>query len=128
MNKKILFLTTLILTLACSAQKKEFSLLGKWKENEEISSDGANKIRIPIENGEILIFEPNNVVKDGQDNEGTYEVKGNHLHIVINQKERFYLFSQYKEDNFEKIFLTPVTTEYKIICDEGCPHIYKKIE
>jgi hypothetical protein len=128
MNKKILFLTILILTLGCRAQKKEFSLLGKWKLIEEISSDGANKIRIPIKNGETLIFEYNNVVKNEQGDEGKYEVKGDSLHIAIPKKERFYFFRQYKEDDFEKIFLTPVTSEYKIICDEACTEIYEKID
>ncbi|MNQ64458.1 hypothetical protein D3C85_788820 [compost metagenome] len=129
MNKKILFLAILILTVGCRAQKKEFSLLGKWKQIEEISSDGAKKIRIPIENGEILIFKSNNIVKDEQGNEGTYEAKGDQLRIAIPQKGRFYLFNnQYKEHDIEKLFLTPVTSEYKIICDEACTYIYKKIK
>lgn len=127
MNKKILFLTILILTIGSNAQKKN-SLIGNWKQIEEISSDGANKIRIPIKNGETLIFMNNNIVKDGLGNKGTYEFNGDKLHISLIKNERFYRFYRDNGGNSEKIYLSPVTSEYKIICDEGCAYIYEKID
>lgn len=127
MKKIFLLLTSLILIFGCKAQKKEFSLLGKWKQTERLGNDGAKDFKVPIENGIIIIFESGNIVSDKFGKKGIYEVNGERLFIKLPDREYFYLFYPNKKDS-EKMYLSPVTPEYQIICDEGCADLYEKID
>lgn len=127
MKKAFLLLTFLFLIFGCNAQKKEFSLLGKWKQTERLGNDGANDFAVLIENGIIITFESDNIVTDKFGKKGKYEVNGERLFIKFPEREYFYLFYPDKKDS-EKMYLSPVTSEYKIICDEGCADAYEKIQ
>ncbi|WP_447636615.1 hypothetical protein [Flavobacterium microcysteis] len=124
--KKII--TCLFLTLvlnSCKSQKKEFTILGKWQAVEYSGSDGAKVFTNKISNGEIFIFEMKNVVKDKLGNTGTYTFQNNKLHIELAEQDKYYTLS-YDEINPERIFLDPVTSDYQIICDEGCSFTFEK--
>jgi hypothetical protein len=125
--KKILTLTFLIiLTNSCKSQSNEFSLIGKWQAVESSSSNGAKVFTHKITNGEIFIFDLNNVVKDKLGNIGKYSIQDERLHIELANQDRYYKL-YYEKDNPEQIYLNPVTADYQIICDEGCAFVYEKV-
>jgi len=126
--KKILTLTfLLIITNACKSQSNEFSLIGKWLCVEEHGSNGAREFVNPINDGDILVFNTESTVTDKRGIKGVYKLKGDSLQITIPDNERFYILYKFRED-FKKFSLTPVTSEYLNICDEGCAFIYEKTE
>ncbi|TDE42811.1 hypothetical protein E0I26_13175 [Flavobacterium rhamnosiphilum] len=127
MKKAFSLLIIFILIFGCKAQIKEFSLLGKWKQIERLGNNGAKNFSIPIENGITITFENGNIITDKFGKKGTYEINGEQLHIKFPKRDYFYLFYPDKNDS-EKMYLSPVTPEYQIICDEGCADVYEKIE
>jgi hypothetical protein len=108
-------------------QTKEFSIIGKWQETEHHGSDGAKAFVNKIKNGRVLIFDNKNGVKDEKKNKGTYQLKGDSLHIFL-AKDNFYYRFNYKKNNTHKLNLTPVTEKYEIICDEGCASVFERKE
>lgn len=108
-------------------------IIGKWQEIEYQGNNGAKDYVTKIENGQTITFEKNgNVVieKDNIRDKGKYEVLNhnkynNKLHISSLKREYYYIFSHRESKH---LFLTPVTSEYQIICDEGCTFVYKKID
>ncbi len=125
---KILFLFALIISIhSYSQSNSNKTLIGKWKLVAESSSNGSAKIFTnEIKNGEILIFQSKNRLKNENGNMGTYEIEGDKLKISIDKKERFYLLF-FDENNLNKIYLNPATPKYEIICDEGCSFTYIKL-
>ncbi|WP_281310131.1 hypothetical protein [Flavobacterium flavigenum] len=77
-----------------------------------------------IENGQILTFEEYSLINDGLGNIGTFKKKGDSLHIMLDNQNKFYRIHLYNK----KLTLTPVTSKYEIICDEGCTYIYTKTD
>lgn len=117
---------TVVLVIFCNtvfSQKTEFSILGKWQKIAENGNDGAHDYTQKVENGEILFFENNSIVKDGIGNSGVYELNEHKLKIKLNEKENYYLAYHDNDD----LALTPVTSDYQILCDEGCAYIYKSV-
>lgn len=108
-------------------------IIGKWKEIEYQGNDGANDYVTKIENGQTITFEKNGKVvieKDNIKDKGKYEILQdnkfyNKLHISFPKRGFYYLFSNQENKH---LALTPVTSEYQIICDEGCANVYKKID
>lgn len=127
MKNSIASIFFLLVFSSCLAQTNEFSLIGRWQEVEYQGNNGAQDFIQEIENGRILIFENNSIVKDGNGNKGTYEVKGDSLHITLPKDESFYIF-YYDKDNVKRLYLSPVTKNYEIICDEGCALVFEKKE
>lgn len=74
-----------------------------------------------------MTFYSNNTVTDKRGIKGLYNLKGDSLHIAIPDNEKFYILYKFK-DNFGKISLMPVSSEYQNVCDEGCAFIYEKRE
>jgi hypothetical protein len=107
------------------AQNVSFPLIGSWREVEYHGNNGATDYMRKIENGRILIFENNNVVKDGNGNNGIYKINGDSLQILLPKNGRFYRF-YYEKSNLNRIGLSPVTEKYEIICDEGCSEVYER--
>jgi hypothetical protein len=127
MKKNILSISFLVIVSSAFSQAKEFSLSGKWQEIQNAGNDGAKKYVQKIENGRILIFESNNVLKDTLGNTGNYELKGDSLHFELSN--RHYYFRLYQDQLYiHRIAFTPVTKEYEFICDEGCAFIYEQKE
>jgi len=126
MKKVLIFLLLVIITISCKSQSNEFSLIGKWQAVESSSSDGAKTFTHKVKNGEIFIFDLNNIVKDKLGNIGKYSFQDEKLHIELANQHRYYKL-YYEKDNPEQIFLNPVTSDYQIICDEGCAFVYEKI-
>ncbi|MES2574767.1 MAG: hypothetical protein V4572_07480 [Bacteroidota bacterium] len=121
--KKLFTLTCILVVFSnCLAQNESFSLIGNWKEIEYHGNNGAEDYMRKIENGQILTFEEYNLIKDGLGNIGTYKKKGDSLHIMLANQNKFYRIHLYNK----KLTLTPVTSKYEIICDEGCGYIYTK--
>lgn len=132
MKNAITLIYFVFILSSCSSPKKEFTLIGKWQKTEYqessySSNNGTGYYVEKVENGEVLIFINNTIVKDGLGNKGTYELNGNRLHICLNENESFYRFYPDGKDP-EKIYLSPLTPEYRIICDEGCAYVYEKIK
>ncbi|KOP36879.1 hypothetical protein DBB36_11115 [Flavobacterium sp. WLB] len=127
MKKLILFLIIIISTTSCKFQKKEFTLIGKWKAIESSGSDGAKMYRTDIEDGNELVFEKGNIISDNLKNKGKYEISENRLHIIFPNEEIYYIYHQDESDS-EKMYLQPVSADYTILCDEGCSTTYEKIE
>lgn len=126
--KKILPLFLLIIiTNSCKSQSNEFTLIGKWICIEEHGSNGAHEFISQIKDGDVLVFNTNNKVTDKRGIKGLYNLKGDSLHIAIPDNERFYILYKFK-DSFDKIALSPVSSKYQIICDEGCSFIYEKVK
>jgi len=127
MKKLIKFIFIILLSSPSFSQNDELSLIGNWQEIEYQGNDGATDYIQKIEDGRIFIFEPNNVVKDGIKNIGTYELIGNNLHITLPNSERFYRIF-FEKNNTKKLSLIPVTSNYEYICDEGCAEIFEKLD
>lgn len=127
MKKAITYLFPLLVFNSFKSQTKEFTILGKWQAVESSASNGAKVITHKISNGEIFIFEMKNIVKDKIGNIGTYSFQDNKLHIDLAKQHRYYAL-YYKKINPERIFLNPVTSDYQIICDEGCAFVYQKLK
>ena len=137
--RKILLGLMLFLSVICNGQidKTENAvsatndpnfLIGKWKECEYKGNDAATTYSTKIESGQIFIFEKDGSVvieKDNIKEKGKYEIKDRKKLRILSSKGNSYYRVSIK--NNEKIGLTPVTPDYKIICDEGCMHIYEKI-
>lgn len=126
MEKILTLLISILITNSCKAQSNEFSLIGKWQAVESSSSEGANVFTHKITNGEIFIFDLNNIVKDKSGNSGKYSFQDERLHIELVNKDRYYKL-YYEKDKPEQIYLNPVTADYQIICDEGCAFVYEKV-
>lgn len=149
--KNLLYLSFLFLVVGCNGQEnktedivpltndsipfnEDFAfLIGKWKEVEYRGSNGAESFIKKIKNKQTLTFEKDGSViieKDNIKDNGKYEVHSDKynkkLHISSPKGDSFY-FVSFKEKD-KKMTLTPVTSEYEIICDEGCSNIYKKIK
>ena len=127
MKKTIIFLCIIIFTTNCKFQKKEFTLIGKWKAIESASSNGAQIFQTKIEDGNELTFEKGNIIIDHLKNKGKYEISESRLHIIFPNEEHFYIFNQNEADP-NKMSLEPATAEYSMGCDEGCSTIYEKIQ
>ncbi|UPT71182.1 MAG: hypothetical protein M0D53_01860 [Flavobacterium sp. JAD_PAG50586_2] len=123
---KYIVICLLLVFSSCSSQVKEFSLIGRWEMTEFWGSDGAKTYTEKRENQKVFTFEPNNIVKDKLGNQGTFEVSGENLHIVLPSGDEYYHFHYDKKD-VEKLFLSPRTEKYEIICDEGCEYVFEKI-
>lgn len=126
MKKVLILLLFTAATNSCKPQSNEFSLIGKWQAVESSSSDGAKSSKHKITNGEIFMFELNNIVTDKSGNIGKYSFQDEKLHIELANQHRYYLL-YYEKDNPKRIFLNPVTSDYQIICDEGCAFVYEKV-
>jgi len=126
MKKIFALLGIITLFTSCIAEKKEFTIIGKWKAIEATGSNGANQFQTDIEDGNEIIFKKDNIVIDHFNNKGKYEILGDSLHLIF-LKEEFFYFCHSESENSEKMSLIPLTAEYKLICDEGCSTIYKKI-
>lgn len=100
------------------------NIIGSWKEIEYHGNDGANDYTNKIENGQTFIFKEYNVIKDGKGNFGTYKLRGDSLHVMLTNQNKFYRIHLYDK----KLALTPVTSNYKLICKEGCANIYIKLD
>lgn len=144
--KKIVFILMLVLAVGCNRQdnisvtnnsisfNEDFAfLIGKWKEVEYRGSNGADFLLKRIKNKQRLTFEKDGSViieKNNTKEKGKYEVHSDEyykkLHISSSKGDSYYLISFIKED--KEMALTPVTSEYEIICDEGCAYVYKKIK
>jgi len=111
----------------CKFQKKEFTLIGKWKATTSRRSDGVKSFHTEIEDGNELTFEKSNIIIDHLKNKGTYEISGNRLHIIFPKEESFYIYHQDESDS-NKMYLEPTTAQYTMGCDEGCSTTYEKIE
>ncbi len=118
-------LTFLILIIATSSycQNPRFSIHGKWQKVAESGSDGAKDFTIEIQNGETLLFKKNKKVEDSSGKKGRYKLNGRKLRVSLNNDLRYYLVF-YDNNDLNKMFLNPVTSEYQIICDEGCSFTY----
>ena len=125
MKRFFLVFNFLFITICNSYNIKKPSLIGKWQLVETYDSDGVKGMYTPVQNGRIIIFEKRNVVSDGFENKGSYEVHKDHLRISFLQDE-FYRFG-FSDDKPDKLYLSPRTSKYKIICDEGCSEIYQKM-
>ena len=125
MKKIVSLIAIAILTNSCASKPTKFSLLGEWQCIEEHGSNGAREFTARIKDGDVLVFSEDNNVTDKKGNKGKYDLHGDSLHIAIPNNERFYFLYKF-EDDFEKISLSPVTSEYQIICDEGCAFVYEK--
>lgn len=109
-------------------------IIGKWREIEYHGNNGADDYVNKIENGQILTFEKDGsllIQKDGTTTLGSYEIFPHNehnlkLHISSSKKEFHYLISNQVNPNY--IYLTPVTSDYQIICKEGCGYVYEKIK
>jgi len=122
----IIFFALIMSIHSCAQNKSTKSLIGKWKLIAESGSKGDAKIYTnKIKNGEILIFHVKQKLTNESGDEGKYKLDGNKLEINLNKKERFYLLF-YDQNNSNKIYLSPVTPKYEIICDEGCSFIYER--
>lgn len=125
--KKVLNLLLLTVIInSCKSQSNEFTLIGKWQAVESSSSDGAKPFTHKITNGEIFMFDQNNIVKDKLGNIGKYSFQDEKLHIELANQHRYYKL-YYEKENPNQIFLNPVTSDYQIICDEGCAFAYEKV-
>lgn len=122
----IIFLLLLFSINTHAQERKNNSIIGKWKLVAEGGSTGANVYSNEIKNGEILIFESENKIKNGKGKKGTYELHDDKLKIKLNREERYYLLS-YDENKSNIIYFNPATPKYQIICDEGCAFTYKKL-
>lgn|SRR5690606_25893790 len=143
--KKIGFILMLVLAVGCNRQdnisvtnnsisfNEDFAfLIGKWKEVEYRGSNGADFFSKRIKNKQRLTFEKDGSViieKNNTKEKGKYEVHSDEgdikLHISSSKGNFYYLVFKSKG---KRIALNPVTSEYGIICDEGCAYVYKKIK
>jgi hypothetical protein len=130
MVKKCLFFLLFLLLLNTYAQDKEFSIIGKWQKTAKSGSDGAHDFTIEIVNGEVLFFQKQNSVTDGFGNVGTYYFEGEKysgakLKVVFKKSTNYYIV-YFDVKNPDEMNLTPVTSDYSIICDEGCSFTYTR--
>jgi hypothetical protein len=116
----------MVITNSCKSQSNEFSLIGKWQAVESSASNGAKPFTYKITNGEIFMFDLNNIVQDKLGNIGKYSFQNENLHIELANQHRYYKL-YYEKDNPKRIFLNPVTSDYQIICDEGCAFVFEKV-
>ncbi len=114
--------------------EKHSFIIGKWKETEYHGNNGADDYVSKIENGRVLTFEKNGNVwieKDTIINKESYEISPHNKHAlrlyISSPKNGFhYLISNQEDPNF--MYLTPITSNYQIICKEGCGYVYEKIK
>lgn len=130
-KKCLIFLLFLSLSNAY-AQDKEFSIIGKWQEEAKVGSDGATNFRHEIINGNVLFFKKNNKISDRYGSKGKYYFKGEKhsglkLKIVLNKVASYYI-AYYDINDPNKLSLVPVTSNYSIICEDGCTFVYQRIE
>lgn len=124
--KRNLTLLLLIIFTNIIAQTKEFPIVGNWQMVSLTANNGNHDYTQKVENGQKLFFEDNNIVTDGSGAKGTYEFHENRLKIVLGT-EKYYL-AYYDLNDPDKIYLTPVTSNYQIICDEGCHDTYARLK
>ncbi|RZJ66177.1 MAG: hypothetical protein EOO50_10965 [Flavobacterium sp.] len=123
---KNLILIFLLITLSsCGFAQSEFSIIGRWKLTEKHGNDGARDYVTQVQDGNIFIFEKNNVARDKSGNIGSYELDGKKLAITFKDGTRHYLV--YHDNDPTKLSLNPVDENYGNICDEGCADIYRRI-
>lgn len=124
------FFTILLLMIfsinTCAQEKRNNSMIGKWKLIAESGRNGANVFTNEIKNGEILIFETENKITNEKGKKGTYELNDNKLKIKLNGLEKYYLLF-YDDNKSNIIYFNPATPKYEILCDEGCSFTYIKL-
>lgn len=122
-----IFATIIFLFLFASCRTDGF--IGKWQLKEQLSSDGAKNYTTSVRNGTILNFKANDIVeKDGkvgkyhlsQFDDGGYIQK--RVVLEFDFEKNYYLY----ELNGTILSCTPVSSDFSIICDEGCADIYHK--
>ena len=138
--KKIIYLFLLLPILAsCSKSDRpgsENSLLGKWKAEAFVGSDGANRIVTPIENGQTIILKEDSTF-DVVDSQiacvfGNYSVTDNspqHFDMDIislacdngNLVKYAYTFEE------GKLLLSFILPDGSTGCDEICAERYMKL-
>lgn len=123
--KKITLLLFLATLSNCGFAQTEFSLIGRWKQTEHHGNDGAHDYINKIKDGQILIFENQNVVRDQHGKLGSYNFDGKKLVVTFPEGSR-YFFAFYGKDHTQ-LSLTPVTEKFEIICDEGCSDLYRRL-
>lgn len=124
--KTFLMLFVFLGILFINAQKKDdVAIIGKWQHVSSSGSNGAKMFTNKVKNGNILEFLPSNKVTDNKGLVGFYKLNGEKLEISFDKKVNYYrvFFNGKKEIN-----LSPVTSDYQIICDEGCSDKYQKIK
>ena len=119
-----LLLLLLFISVSTYGQETDSRFVAKWQQREESGSDGANKYTVPVKNGPVIIFaEDNGVTYNGA--KGKYIIgEGNKLTIDLEKDKHHFLFSFGKNNTI--LYLTPVTSGFQIICDEGCADIFYK--
>ena len=124
---KIFQIFFLLVAMSFFAQiKNDSSILGKWQLIASSGSNGAKNYTNEVKNGEILFFQSKNQVSNEKDSKGTYQLNGDKLKIMLRGLTKHYLL-YHDEKNNTIFFITPVTDQYQIICDEGCSFTYTKI-
>lgn len=121
-----IFFLMYYLTISCGQKRTYNSIIGKWKLIAESGSNGTEMYTNEIKNGEILSFEPQNMIRNEKGEKGSYELLDNKLKIQLKGLDRYYLLF-YDDDKSNTIYLNPVTPKYEIICDEGCSFTYRKL-
>lgn len=138
--KKIIYLFLLLPILAaCSKSDRpeaENSLIGKWKAEAFVGSDGANRIVTPIENGQTIILKEDNTfdVVDSQMAcvSGNYSVTENSpqnfdMDIISLVCDNGNLVKYAYTFEKGKLLLSFVLPDGSTGCDEICAERYMKL-
>ena len=125
-NLKNLALVFLLAALSsCGFAQTELSIIGRWKLTENHGNDGAHDYVIQVRDGNILIFEKDEVVRDKDGNVGNYKYDGKKLSTTFADGTRHFIV--YHDQDPTKLSLIPVDENYDYICDEGCSSLYRRI-
>ena len=126
--KSLIFLSfCTVISSGCLSQNQDTSIIGHWQEIEYHGNNGAKDYIQKIENGRVLIFESNQLLKDAVGNKGTYQLKGDSLYTLLGKTEAYYRV-YFETNKVKKLALTPVTNKYQFVCDEGCASIFLRID
>lgn len=128
-----------LLLVGCSKSdnvEQENSLIGNWKLEAFVGSDGANRIVTPIENGQTIILKNDStfeILNSGIEcSMGTYSItlnspKNYNMDILTltcsNQNLLEYAFT-FEES---KLLLSFITDDGSTGCDEICAERYKSV-
>lgn len=132
MIKNGLLIFLLISLSSVFAQNNAWPIIGKWQEEAKVGSDGIKNFRHEIKNGNVLYFKKNKKISDRYGSKGKYYFKGEKhsgqkLKIVLNKVASYYI-AYYDINNPNTLSLVPVTSNYSIICEDGCTFVYQRIE